>query len=310
MKKYIIMAVSLALALALLPALFTAVFGAAFPVSAPKEIELTLVENGSKITLSAEDYLIGCLFAQIDVSYEEEALKAQAAAAYTYALRLLENGNELSDSSSECQPYFTPARAREYYGESYDLYLDKIKRAAAYGASHGIYYENKPIYSVYHSVSAGVTALPEYIWGISPPYLTRVECPSDRNFPNFSASNEISAEEMRVLLLKYDGTLEMPLDYAKWFTDVNRDENGYILSVNAGGKTLSGGDLWRALKLRSTAFDISWNGMAFTVTTSGYGHGAGMSQYTANEMAKNGACAQEILEYFYKGCKVTELRSV
>ncbi len=307
MKKYAAMGVILIVAAVLVPMLFGAVFSNIFPARGEKEIELTLTENGSRITLSAEDYLIGCLFAQIDVSYEEEALKAQACAAYTYALRLLDGGNALSDSTALCQPYFTPAKAREYYGDSYDEYLPKIKEAAAYGASHVIYYENKPIYSVYHSVSAGETTLPVNIWGIQPPYLTRKSCPADKSFPNLSATNEFTADNIRQALLEYDKNLQMPLDYSQWFTDIVKDEGGYVVSVKVGGKTVSGGDVWRMLKLRSAAFDIHWNGMAFSVSTVGCGHGAGMSQYTANAMAKEGKTAEEILLYFYEGCTVKDL---
>ena len=301
MKKYIIMAIILAAAVLTLPRAFTAVFGKAFPGKSVEEFTLTLVENNEVITLTAEEYLTGCLFAQIDVSYEPEALKAQAVAAYTYALRLTSDGNELSDSTSLCQPYFTPEKAREYYGESYERYLPKVKEAAEYGASHGLYYDNRPIYSVYHSVSAGVTARPEYIWGISLPYLAQADCPEDKNYPHFTTRNDMTPEDMRAKLLAYDGTLEMPLDYSLWFSEINRDENGYVLSAQVGDKTLSGGDLWRLLGLRSTAFDISWTGMAFTVTAQGYGHGAGMSQYTANKLAEKGWTAEEILEYFYAG---------
>ena len=302
MKKYIIMGIILLSAALVLPRVFSAVFNNAFPpAEGSRQFTLTLTESGEEITLSAEEYLIGCLFAQIDVSYDPEALKAQAVAAYTYALRLTGDGNELSDSSSVCQPFFTPAKAREYYGDSYGEYLPKVTEAAEYGACHALYYENKPIYSVYHSVSAGVTARPEYIWGISLPYLTRVDCPVDMSYPHFRTENDISVDNMRTKLLKYDGSLEMPLDYSLWFTEVNRDENGYVLSAKVGGKTLSGGDLWRILGLRSTAFDISWNGMAFTVTAQGYGHGAGMSQYTADYLAGEGWTAEEILEYFYVG---------
>lgn len=307
MKKYIIMGIILIGALLLLPRAFNAVFGKSFPGKSVEELTLTLVESGEEITLTAEEYVTGCLFAQIDVTYEMEALKAQAVAAYTYALRLMSDGNQLSDSTAFCQPCFTPEKAREYYGNSYEEYLPKVKEAAAYGASHALYYDNRPIYSVYHSVSAGVTARPEYIWGISLPYLTRVDCPADMNYLHFDTRNDITPEDMRIKLLAYDGTLDMPLDYSLWFTEINRDENGYVMSAQVGDKILSGGDLWRLLGLRSTCFDISWNGMAFTVIAKGYGHCAGMSQYTANVMAKNGCSAEEILEYFYVGAALKTL---
>ncbi|MCM1055585.1 MAG: SpoIID/LytB domain-containing protein [Bacteroides sp.] len=304
MKKYIAAIAAAAVMIALTPKLFGLVFGSSLPAKGQKEFTLTLTESGSVITLSAEDYLTGCLFAQINVSYEEEALKAQAAAAYTYALRLCADGAELSDSTALCQPYFTPAKAKEYYGDSYEKYLPKVREAAEYGAGHAIYYENKPIYSVYCSVSAGASAHPDYIWDLSLPYLARAECPKDLEYKDFLAENEMTADMVRQRLLQYDPAIEMPLDYSLWFSDAVRDEYGYVISVKAGGKTLNGGDLWRILKLRSTAFEIVWNKVSFTIITKGYGHGAGMSQYTANEMAKEGKKAEEILEHFYKGTEI------
>lgn len=299
MKKYIAMVILTALAVFLLPKGFNLAFSGKFPQKAQREFTLALIAEDKTVTIPAEDYIVGCLFAQIDISYEKEALKAQAAAAYTYALRLIENGEDLSDSPSYCQPYFTPKKAKEYYGDSYEKYLPVLKEAAEYGAQHPIYYENKPIYSVFTSVSAGATNRPEYVWGINAPYLKRADCPKDMEFKGFSAENEYTAEEIRQLLFRYDPTLEMPVDYSLWFTDPVKDEYGYVISIKVGGKEVSGGDLWRILKLRSTAFNIVWTGMNFNVATKGYGHGVGMSQYTANEMAKEGKTAEEILGYFY-----------
>ena len=304
MKKYIAMILTAAILIAFTPKLFALAFGSSFPSKGKEEFTLTLTESGDVITVSAKEYLTGCLFAQTDVSYEPEALKAQASAAYTYALRLCAEGRELSDSSSLCQPYFTPAKAKEYYGDSYEKYLPKVREAAEYGACHGIYYENKPIYSVYCSVSAGATAHPDYVWGLSLPYLPRVECPKDKEFKNFRAQNEMTADEVRSRLMKYDPAMEMPLDYSLWFSETVRDEYGYVISAKVGGKTLNGGDLWRILNIRSTAFDITWNKVSFTIVTFGHGHGAGMSQYTANEMAKEGKNAEDILKYFYQGCVI------
>lgn len=304
MRKYLAMIIIGAMAIFLLPKGFNAVFSGKFPKQAQEEFTLLLISEDKTVTIPAEDYITGCLFAQIDVSYEQEALNAQAACAYTYALRLIENGEELSDSVSYCQPYFTPKKAKEYYGDSYEKYLPALKEAAKYGASHPIYYDNKPIYSVFHSVSAGTTNRPEYVWGLSLPYLKRVDCPIDTKYKAFSAENEMTPEEVRKRLFQYDPTLEMPVDYSLWFTDIVKDETGYVTSAKVGGKTVSGGDLWRILKLRSAAFNIVWTGMNFNIATKGYGHGVGLSQFTANEMAKEGKSAKEILEYFFAGAEV------
>lgn len=304
MKKYLIMLFAAAVCVFAVPRLFSTASAFVTKPSGVSEIELTLSESGALVKMSPEDYLVGCLFAQIPVDYPAEALKAQACAAYTYALKLLENGQKLSDSTSVCQGYFTEAAAREFYGDSYELYLPAVREAAQYGAHNIITFENRLIYSVYHSVSAGVTNRPQYVWDVDFSYLAPALSESDKTYSAFSAVNELTTEMMRVKLLNYDRELNMPVDYAQWFTDANVDENGYVLSISVGGRVLSGGDVWRILGLRSAAFSIRYNGTLFEITTLGYGHGCGLSQYGAAAMARAGKTAEEILKHYYTGVEV------
>lgn len=271
-------------------------------------VNVFIEEKGEIVSLSWEDYLTGCLAAQIPIDYEQEALNAQAAAAMTYARRLMTDlkgsgkipdGADLSDSSSVCQPYYTPEKCAEIYGGSYEEYLPKLKTAAQYGADHVITYENQPIYAVYHSVSAGRTNTAEGIWGRSFDYLVSVDSPWDMNYINYECSNEMTAEQARVCLVNYKADIITPADYSKWFTEFNADEYGYVISVKIGDNLFSGGDIWRIFGLRSTAFTIKYDSGVFTFVTKGYGHGAGLSQYGANEMARAGKTAEEILRYYY-----------
>ncbi len=307
MKKFLISgAITLATVFGLVP-IINALTDSPSEIKGKETIELTLEETGEKLILSPEEYIKGCLTAQIPIDYEKEALFAQASAAYTYALRLIEDGKALTDSPSTCQPYFTEAQAREYYGEDYERFLPIVEQAAAFGAKNIITYDEKPIYSTFHSISTGRTNRPEYVWGVDFPYLSPVESPWDETHVNYAAVNEISTEQMRAYLMRYDKSLVMPVDYNMWFTHANVDEWGYTLSIDVGGRTLSGGDVWRLLKLRSTAFSISYNGDVFVVETKGHGHGVGLSQYGAQCMAKSGKTAEEILEYYYKGAQLTKI---
>ena len=271
-------------------------------------VNVFIEEKGEIVSLAWEEYLTGCLAAQIPIDYEQEALNAQAAAAMTYARRLMTDlkgsgkipdGADLSDSSSVCQPYYTPEKCAEIYGGSYEEHLPKLKAAAQYGANHIITYESQPIYAVYHSVSAGRTNTAEGIWGRSFDYLVSVDSPWDMNYINYECSNEMTAEQARVCLVNYKPDIITPADYSKWFTQFNADENGYVISVKIGDNLFSGGDIWRIFGLRSTAFIIKYDSGVFTFVTKGYGHGAGLSQYGANEMAKAGKTAGEILRYYY-----------
>lgn len=315
MKKYFLMTVIFAAMLFAVP-FIRAVGGSVFSsgYERPEKIRLLNTDTGQAEEISMEDYITGCLFAQIPVDYEEEALKAQAVCAYTYALRIILNNREnprnapenadISDSGLTYQPYFTEEKARLYYGEDYDRYIDKVRSAAKFGINHVITYENKPIYAVYHSVSTGWTNSALYVWGIDLPYLISVESPWDKGYYNYLCTNEMTTESTRAALLDYSRDIAMPIDYSEWFTENNTNEKGYVISIKVGDAVLSGGDVWRIFGLRSTAFAVSFSGNVFTFTTKGYGHGAGMSQYGANCMAKSGKTWEEILRYYYSGISI------
>ena len=301
-------------------------WNAAFPVKAAVPVlqyetqelfRVFLTESGEVVEIGAVDYLVGCLFAQIPPGYHAEALKAQAVAAHTYALRLALNnknfpqaelnGADFSDSSVTCQPFFTEEQAREYYGIEYEIYSAKIREAAEYGATRVILHENEPIYAVYHSVSAGATNTARYIWGVDFPYLQRIPSDWDREFTNFVSTNEISTTQMRSALLGFDPDIIMPLDYTRWFAEYSSDAIGYVSAVSTRNSTLSGGDLWRILNLRSAAFEITFNGHNFVATTWGHGHGVGMSQFGADYMARRGHNYDNILKYYYTDITISDV---
>jgi stage II sporulation protein D len=130
----------------------------------------------------------------------------------------------------------------------------------------------------------------------------------DREFINFVCTNEISIRNMRDLLLSFDPDIIMPLDYGQWFTEYAADNNGYVMAVSARNLTVSGGDLWRLLNLRSAAFKIDYSGSAFVVTTKGHGHGVGLSQYGADYMARKGHVSDEILNYYYTDVTINNIQ--
>ncbi len=276
------------------------------PQPMPEKIRLYITETAEIREMSAEDYLVGCISAQIPLDYEQEALNAQAAAAMTYGARLMQEGGgdippgaDLSDDPKIFQPYFTPEKCLAVYGTSYAEYLPAIKAAAEYGTKHILTFKNQPIYAVYHSVSAGKTRSALGVWGREFDYLQPVDSKWDKNYINYECRNEMTAEQVRLCLVKYKEGIETPADYGRWFSEFNADESGYVISAKIGENLLSGGDMWRIFGLRSTAFTVEYQDGIFTFVTKGYGHGVGLSQYGANEMAKEGKTADEILNYYY-----------
>lgn len=317
MKKFIAISIIFSVFLCGVPFLWqtfflssgSGIFASALNFEKPDSFNLRFEETGEIVEISAVDYLIGCLYAQIPVSYNLEALKAQAVCAYTYALRIVRNnalypdenmrGVDLTNSSVVCQPYFTEDEARKYYADEYDLYYDNIKKAAEYGAGHIITYKNEPIYSVYHSVSTGFTNSAYFVWGRDFPYLKSVASEWDKEYKNYLCTSEMTVERTRLALLEYDRGITMPVDYSLWFSDYKTNDSGYVEILKVGDSVLSSGDMWRIFNLRSTAFNIEYTGTVFLITTKGYGHGVGMSQYGANYMAENKFTAEEILTYYF-----------
>ena len=92
-----------------------------------------------------------------------------------------------------------------------------------------------------------------------------------------------------------------------WLTVQEVSDSGTVCTADVGGVSVSGQDVRSALSLRASAFTVTYADEAFTITTKGYGHGVGMSQYGANAMAKNGATWQEILSYYYPETVITDV---
>jgi stage II sporulation protein D len=277
-------------------------------------VSVLLSETGEVLELSMEDYLVGCLFAQISPTFHEQALTAQAIAAHTYVLRLIHDGNLISDNPATCQPFLSEEDARRKFisDEAYQNALARFRTAAKYGAHRAVAHNanpNIPIYAVYHSLSAGVTNTAYSVWGVDFPYLKSVDSSWDREHHEFIATNEISAENIRLAMFAFNRTASMPQNYGEWFTEPRLNRFGYVMSVKVGENRLSGGDLWRALGLRSMAFEISRRDMSgetvFVIESRGFGHGVGLSQYGADVLGRRGHSYEDILLYYYTDVVLT-----
>ena len=90
-------------------------------------------------------------------------------------------------------------------------------------------------------------------------------------------------------------------------TDIVRTESSRISSIMINGKAFTGRDFQKRLSLRSNDFTIQKNNENITITTKGFGHGVGMSQYGANALAKRHKTYDEILKYYYQGTNLQKL---
>ena len=283
--------------------------------SGDKSYKVLDITTGKVEEISVFDYTVGAVCAEMPATFSEEALKAQAVAARTYAERQKLKaqsspdpelgGAYFSNDSSKYQAYFTENQAKQYYGENYDNYIKKIKQAVSETENEILVYDNEPIIAAFHSMSSGKTESSENVWGSPVDYLVSVDSSADESAPKYLEEYSFTEDEMKKRLETAFPDIKLDKDPEKWFSAEKTSESGTVLEIKAGDVKTTGQEIRAALSLRSAAFEIKYDD-GFTVTTKGYGHGVGMSQYGANAMAEKGADYHEILEYYYPGTKINK----
>ncbi len=273
-----------------------------------------LVEIGGAVKeLSLDDYLVGVVAAEMPASFEMEALKAQTAAARTYALYQMahgsgdkhESGADLCDDPGCCQAYLAEEALRENWGAAAEDNFRKIRAAETATDGVAILYGGEPILAAFHSSSADGTEDAAAAWSASVPYLQRVESPEkDADVPNYISTVSFSEEEFKACFLAAYPEAELDGGASGWIQDTVRDSSGYVKSLSVGGVTVRGVELRRMLGLRSACFRVTAETGELRFTTQGYGHGVGLSQYGANTLAKEGKSWQEILQWYYTGVTI------
>ncbi|MFC4777850.1 stage II sporulation protein D [Paenibacillus sp. GCM10023252] len=264
-------------------------------------------------TLPLERYVRGVLAGEMPITFELEALKAQAIAARTYIIRRLENKEHKTDMSVpnadvtntvEHQVYIPQLKLMKLWpADKRAANLEKLNRAIDETRGLIITYDGNPIEAAFFSTSNGYTENSEEYWDMSVPYLRSVASPWDQLIsPKYMATQTFKLTEFYQLLGagKKAGELKV---LAK--TAGNR-----IKSIRIGSKVYTGREVREKLGLASSEFSWKKSGDSITITTYGYGHGVGMSQWGANGMAEAGEEAADILRHYYSGTKVEQARKL
>jgi len=263
----------------------------------PEEDRLTmrlLGPGGETEDMDMEAYLTGVVLAEMPASFETEALKAQSVVARTYTLKVMEagakHGGAVCTDHTCCQAYMDPA---QYTGGEENL--QKVRSAVLATAGQVLTYEGALIEATYFSCSGGSTEDAVAVWGTDYPYLRATESPGEERAAHFTDSVTFSAAEFAERL----GISHVNVGSATYTA------GGGVNTIRLGGKAFKGTEVRTLLGLRSTAFSISVEGQTVTVTTRGFGHRVGMSQYGADAMALEGADYGTILAHYYQGTELT-----
>jgi stage II sporulation protein D len=255
--------------------------------------------------ISARDYLFGVIAAEMPALYHEEALKAQAVAAYTFALyRKTENADkeyDITDNHLSDQSYISKAEAQIRWGSNAEIYTQKINKVLDETEGYVMTYQNKPILSVYHAISYGKTETAQNIWGKDYPYLQSVESYGDKLCEGYISTLSVPQERFKELLkdkIDFSANPEITISAPKT-TDAGTVESVKICNVD-----LKGSEIRDIFSLRSSNFTIENKDGNFNFTVYGYGHSVGLSQNGADYMANGGSDFKEILTHYYKNCKI------
>ncbi|MDD4849366.1 MAG: SpoIID/LytB domain-containing protein [Gemmiger sp.] len=279
----------------------------AAPTAPPTQEPLLVWDEGTGQleTLSVEEYLVGAAACEVPITWPDEAIRAQMVACHSYILYQKANGSNqnggyLTVNSSQCSGWATKAVLSSRWGDDYGKNYARLQLLAQSVQYSLLLYEGEPAAACYHAISAGQTQASQNVWKEALPYLQGVDSNWDRYADGYEVSIQYSSQQMRDALSMNLGVTPEG-DPNTWVGDTTWDAAGYVESISLAGQSFRGTAVRSALNLRSACFAIAWQGSQFVLTTRGYGHGVGLSQYGACAMAKGGSTWQQILAYYYPG---------
>jgi len=263
-------------------------------------------------TVPLETYVQGVIAAEMPIDFELEALKAQAIAARTYIIRRLSLNDrsgmdgqkgDVTDTVTH-QAYLSQDKLKSRWkGKQRKDNLAKLKQASEETKGLVILFDGEPIQAAFFSTSNGFTENSEDYWQQELPYLRSVTSPWDEELsPRYE-------EQQKLSLKQFYEKLDLSGKSAKGKPSIKvleRTEGNRIKSIEINGAVFTGRDIRERLSLASSQFTWKIKQSEITITTYGYGHGVGMSQWGANGMAKEGALAADILEHYYSGVGVSQ----
>lgn len=285
----------------------------AVPVTYPEpNVRVYLSATGTTMNLPLEEYVTGVVAAEMPAEFRLEALKAQAIAARTFIVRRLAANDtsgvpsgdaDVTDTVSH-QVFLPPDQVEKEWtrlGKAEEW--EKLQQAIRESRDAVMTYQGKAITASFFSTSNGYTENAEDVWGNVVPYLKSVASPWDQKLaPGFKETITMKRSEIvQKLNLSSSAIPVTAQEGGSWMEVLSTTEGHRIKEMQIAGSTFSGPEVRKLLGLRSSQFSWTTEGDEVQITTYGYGHGVGMSQWGANGMAQEGHTATQILKHYYTG---------
>lgn len=249
---------------------------------------VTVEREGKNKEMSLNEYGIGILAKEIDVDMEIETLKAQAVLIRTSIYKTLQ---EEGTDTCLTKNYWTKGQMMTNWGnDSFEENYNKMKEAWMSTDREVLVYEGNLALTPYHKISNGKTRSGNEVFETDRyAYLQVKECPEDLNAKDAETVSLIQETDFHV---------------------IDQDSAGYVTKVRCGTEEINGEEFRGTYHLVSSCFTLEDYDGKIRVTARGIGHGLGMSQYTANIMAKEGKDYREILNYFFEGTGFEEVAEI
>ncbi|MDR3344863.1 MAG: stage II sporulation protein D [Oscillospiraceae bacterium] len=277
--------------------------------TADYKVKLLRKESGKLEQIALEDYAAGAIAAEMPLSYEPEALKAQAVACRSNAIYAREhldaslNGADLSDYSGAHQGYLDEAQRKAKWGGSFAANEEKCRAAVRDTAGKILQYKGKTAFAAFHAISCGITESAKNVWGNDLAYLRPVNSAGDVLSPSYAQSIAVPVAEFNEKLVALGCEIK---DGKITVGKTSLTDSGTVASLELGGKAVKGTKVREIFNLPSAAFTLTLTDVGAVFDCKGRGHGVGMSQFGAQTMAQQGTAWAEILGHYYAG---TELYS-
>lgn len=272
---------------------------------APK---LEIVSNGGdRLTiisiLDLEEYTRGVMQKEMEPSWPMEALKAQAVLARSNAVHayLKNKGKPFHLTRYSPQVYAHTAVAQGNIPEAIEETRGLI-----------LSYNDKVIQAYFHSVCGGGTEAAKNVWQQSAPYPAAVYCRYCEKAPKFDWSKRMRLKEVERKLnaagLPVGAVRDIFASKVSAVSDrvtevaIHHTQGKLILRTNAL-RSILGHDI-----IRSTNFTATCTGGDIVFNGHGWGHGVGLCQWGAREMAKQGKDFEEILNFYFPGARIVRVK--
>lgn len=260
-----------------------------------------------------DEYVACVVSAEMPVSYDIEALKAQAIVARTYTIYKITTSKkhsnaDICDKSTCCQAWISKEdRLKKWKEEERTANWNKISQAVNDTAGKIITYNGKPINAFFHANSGGKTQTPFYVWGgTGYPYLQVVETAGEEDYSQYKSEAKFSKKDFVKKVTEEHKDFKIDFEQEDCIQITERDKSDRVTTVKIGNLNLSGVETRTLLGLRSANFTVGIQEDDIVFKVIGYGHGVGMSQTGADAMAKQGSNYEEIIKHFYTGVEISD----